>query len=212
MADEETLLQSAFERYAIKQCHRESIMRYLSILRARSEETYFHSIRVCLLAASIGDFLSDKGIKAKPLFWAGLLHDIGKALVDPDLFEKKDHFTEDDYKRMEPHVEYDFRLLREVHEWTAHIIVRHHRFGRRPYPKEIPVSGIASGASREIFDTYGRLLALADFYDALMTRDNEKFGNVFAKNEKREIYFRENADQKDLILELEKAGILTFSS
>lgn len=179
------------------------------MLKARSPETWKHSIRVGVLTGRIGDHLSYKGIKGKPLFWAGLLHDPGKILVDPDLLTKKERFTARDRRMMEPHGEYGFRMLRGIHDWTAHIMVRHHRFGKHPYPKEIPP---ASNGRSEMFDVYGRLLALADYYDALMHRDNEKFGKgKLSAKEKRAIYLRENRDQRKLILELEGAGILTFS-
>ena len=210
MLREEECLVAGLNKYGIKGEHRESIERYLGVLRARSEETFRHSVRVGILAARIGEHLGAEGIKAKTLLWAGLLHDIGKALVDPDLFEKKDRFTEEDYKRMEPHVEYGFRLLRQVHEWTAHIIVRHHRFGKRPYPAELPMTQLSGGELAKTFDLYARLLALADYYDALTTRDNDKFGRQLSADEKRDLYLRENADQKELILELIKAGVLMF--
>jgi len=206
------LLLEALRHYGVAKKHWVSIKRYLDVLGARNEETGRHSIRVGLLAARIGEYLEKSGIKAKTLLWAGLLHDIGKALVDPDLFGNVGKFTEADYKRMEPHVEYGFRILRGTHQWTAHIIVRHHRFGKRPYPDPLPES-FFSPSMDKVFDKYARILALADYYDALMTRDNEKFGKrKLSPAEKREQYLKDNSDQRNLILELEKAGILTFSA
>ena len=77
---------------------------------------------------------------------------------------------------MEPHVKYGWDMLSGVHDCTAHIIIRHHQFGPHPYPKELPMLPEYLGGKRETVEEAARLLALADYYDALMTRENEKNG------------------------------------
>ncbi|MBI1974751.1 MAG: HD domain-containing protein, partial [Parcubacteria group bacterium] len=169
--------------------------------------TYRHSIRVAALAVRIGEYLH---LPPRPLLWAGLLHDIGKILVNPRLLTKVGNFSDADYKEMEAHVEFGWRLLRGIHDWTANILVRHHHFSSRPYPAVLPSPAPPYPAViTDKFDHYARLLALADFYDALMTRKNGKFDPRLSK---REIYFKENPDQQELIESLEKAGIITFSA
>src|SRR3989304_22895 len=86
--NEELRLKFAFDKFGVAKEHRKSICNYLQILRARDETTYLHSIRVGLLAAEIAKYSGIPGVKPKALLWAGLLHDIGKALVSPDLFGK----------------------------------------------------------------------------------------------------------------------------
>ncbi|MDP3962925.1 MAG: HD domain-containing protein [bacterium] len=208
--NEEVLLETALDRYRLSDRHRISIRGYLDKLYLRDEATWRHSIRVGDLASRIGDFFCD--CSGRSLLWAGLLHDIGKILVDPDLFLKRERFTDDDYRRMEPHVEYGWRMLRGIHEWTAHVIVRHHRYGARPYPARLPPMTLP-GRTEERIDALARRLALADYYDALMTRDNAKFGKEpLSPVARREQYLRGNADQEPLILRLEAAGILQFSA
>ncbi len=190
--------------------HRASIMAYLRILRARDIESYLHSIRVGLLAADIALECEIDGIDPKALLWAGLLHDIGKSLVDPRLFKKDIVFTDIERQAMEPHVEYGWRLLRGIHDYTANIIVRHHRFGSHPYPAQLPPLPAHLALKKNTIETSARLLALADYYDAIMRRKNEKFGKQLTPEEKREVYLRENADQTALILLLERKGVFTF--
>jgi hypothetical protein len=112
---------------------------------------------------------------------------------------------------MEPHVKYGWDMLTEVHDYTAHILVRHHQYGSKPYPKELPALPEHLQARAEVVDNAARLLALADYYDALMHRNNDKNGaKPLSGKEKREIYMRDNADQKDLIELLESVGVLKF--
>jgi hypothetical protein len=48
-------------------------------------------------------------------------------------------------------------------------------------------------------------LALVDFYDALMTRDDNKYED---KEDKKQILLRENPDQRELIETLFEKAIL----
>jgi putative nucleotidyltransferase with HDIG domain len=211
MSDEREILQRAFAEHHIHLIHQASIMGYLNMLRTRDPESYHHSVRVGLLASKIAAECGIARISPKALFWAGSLHDIGKILVSPALFQKGIVFTDAEYREMEPHVEYGWRILRAIHDYTAHIIVRHHRYGARPYPARLPSLPAHLISKQEIIDVSGRLLALADYYDALMHRKNKKFGGDLTLSQKRAKYFEENADQKELILHLEKQGILSFS-
>jgi len=209
--EEERLLTETLSRHSVNPDRWPLIIEHLNILKEHDEATYRHSIRVGTLAAQIGAYLD---MNAKALLWAGLFHDIGKALIDNALLAKKDRFTDDDRKNMEPHVEIGFRLLMQwKNVWSAHIMKYHHRFSQHPYPQTVPRPTESFARDKEqIFMAHGRILALADYYDALMTRDNERSGKLLSPEEKRAQYLKDNADQKELILELERAGILTFAT
>jgi putative nucleotidyltransferase with HDIG domain len=209
------LLDEVLEIEGVAPGHQGDIRVYLRILRNRDEATYEHSVRVGILASKIAVYAAKPGVTAKMMLWAGLLHDIGKALVPPGVLTKKESFTREDYEAMEPHVRYGWDMLNGVHDYTAHILVRHHRFGSNPYPKELPpvpewVSSHTGGLV--VVSTAARLLALADYYDALMSRDNERNGkSLLTPAQKRETYFRDNADQKELIELLESVGVIRFN-
>src|SRR5271163_3775886 len=138
MAASEQALNDAFESEGIAQNHRDDIKVYLQILKNRDQKTYEHSIRVGILASKIALYAAKPGISARMLLWAGLLHDIGKSLVPPGVLTKKAAFTQDDYAAMEPHVKYGWDMLNNIHDYTAHVIIRHHQFGPKPYPKSLP--------------------------------------------------------------------------
>jgi putative nucleotidyltransferase with HDIG domain len=212
MTTEEILLTLAFEHDEITAEHRENILAYLRVLRNRSEATFAHSIRVGLLAEKIAFVANRPGVVPKMLLWAGLLHDIGKALVPESVLGKTQSFSDADFAAMEPHAKHGWDLLNEVHDYTAHIIVRHHQFGLHPYPSELPPLP-AHLIDREGSITYAaRLLALADYYDAMMHRGNDKFGGAPQNpQEKREKYVRDNSDQAELVAELIRLGLLDFS-
>jgi polar amino acid transport system substrate-binding protein len=211
MATSDEMLTEALSQEGVTPGHQDDIRAYLKILRNRDEKTYEHSVRVGILASKIAIYAAKPGISARMMLWAGFLHDVGKSLVPPGVLTKKEAFTREDYAQMEPHVKYGWDMLSNVHDYTAHVIVRHHQFGPNPYPKELPPLPAHLNGKAEMVNAAARLLALADYYDALMHRDNEKNGRApLTSKQKREIYMRDNADQKDLVELLESVGVLKF--
>jgi putative nucleotidyltransferase with HDIG domain len=209
MTLEETLSQ-VFAAEGITPEHQKEILAYLTVLKQRDEKTYEHSIRVALKTVEIVKQAHMPGITPRMMLWAGLLHDIGKTLIPPELLKKTGGFTEADYQGMEPHVEYGWKMLQACHDYTAHIIVRHHQFGPKPYPSVLPDLPGYLKDKRGMIDTAARLLSLADYYDAIATRQNNKFGKPLTPEEKKAQYEKDNADRAELVLQLEIAGILRF--
>src|SRR5271157_2695985 len=207
----EAILNEVLLTEGITPGNQDDIRAYLLILKNRDEATYQHSIRVGILASKIAIYAAKPGISAKMMLWAGLLHDIGKALIPPGVLTKKAVFTQDDYAAMEPHVKYGWDMLTSVHDYTAHIIVRHHQFGPHPYPEVLPPLPDHLKDKADQIRIAARLLALADYFDALMNRDNDRNGSApLTPKMKREIYMRDNSDEKDLVELLESVGVLKF--
>jgi len=117
------------------------------------------------------------------LFFAGLLHDIGKALVPACTLCATEKWTDEDRKNMEPHVLDGFRMLRDRFDFTAHVIVWHHRFQSGGYPAELPEKlQPFSDEALEKAKEYGKLLMVADVFDA-MHRINSATGGVALTSE-----------------------------
>jgi putative nucleotidyltransferase with HDIG domain len=211
MATSDEVLNEAMAAEDITPGNQDDIRAYLKILKNRDAETYEHSVRVGVLASKIAIYAAKEGVSARMMLWAGLLHDIGKSLVPPAILTKKAAFTKDDYAAMEPHVKYGWDMLSSVHDYTAHIIVRHHQFGPHPYPEILPPLPDHLLDSEAMINTAARLLALADYYDALMHRNNEKNGKApLTPKQRREIYMRDNGDQRELVELLESVGVIEF--
>jgi putative nucleotidyltransferase with HDIG domain len=203
-------LKQAMTARGITEEHQKEILAYLGVLKQRDPATYEHSIRVGMKVIEIADIAALPGITPKMMLWAGLLHDIGKTLIAPELLHKTSAFTQEDYAAMEPHVEYGWRMLQSCHDYTAHIIVRHHQFGPHPYPTILPDLPEYLKDKRGIIDTAARLLSLADYYDAIVTRTNSKFGRPLTHEEKQAQYEKDNGDRLDLVHRLEVAGVFKF--
>lgn len=203
----EEMLESAFVEFEVKDDHMQSVSGYLTVLKLKHQPTYEHSIRVGLLGARICRFLH---LDPKVLLFAGTLHDIGKTLVRTELLQKTTGFTEQDMEEMRRHPEDSYRLLRGVHDFSAEVALRHHRHQENGYPKRLPKTKIPySGNTKLMIEYYSRLLSLADFYDALTSRENDKFGEKkkLSCEEAKAILLAKNQDQKHLIEQLYLNGI-----
>jgi len=197
-----------FDEGPIEQKLRQEIEIFLNLLKVRDNATYEHSIRVGLLATSIGRFMH---LNPRPLLFAGLLHDIGKAQTNPATLKKTEGWTEADSKEVEGHVMDGYRLIRGSFDFSAEIILWHHRFQPRCYPAEMPkLLHNYSEGTKVMIALFGRLLSLADQFDALH-RVNDRFTaeKVSVGEWVKNCMLEHNPDMKVLIEELYKAKIFT---
>ncbi|OGZ66803.1 MAG: hypothetical protein A3C58_00920 [Candidatus Staskawiczbacteria bacterium RIFCSPHIGHO2_02_FULL_34_10] len=148
---------------------------FLQPLKAKDLPTYEHSLRVDLLASQIAKFVH---LDPKALLYAGLLHDVGKAQTRLATLQKTDGWTEADTEEIMNHVMDGYRLIRDKFDFSTEIILWHHRFQPRGYPKEMStlLHKYCEG-TKVMIPWYGRMLCLADTFDAFH-RVNDKHGDM----------------------------------
>jgi putative nucleotidyltransferase with HDIG domain len=206
--DLELILQERSDMLNIKKSQQEILKKYLQLLKDKDKNTYDHSLRVSFLCH---DIAQNKCIDNKAMFYAGLLHDTGKYLVDEKLLNKKD-FNNEDYEKIRDHVLNGYKMLNGTFEFTSQIIVRHHRFQKDPYPQELPETKINFGSHSEVrIEYYALLLSMADFYDALISRKNSKFTDKTERDNEsiKSIYEKCNPSFKEVFNNLIDDAVLT---
>ncbi len=167
-------------------------------------EHYMHSLRVGELAKLIADFVH---LEPKIAFIAGTLHDVGKCTIPFDILGKTANWTAADALVMQEHVIAGYEILKGQFDLSADIILWHHRFQADGYPEKIPplLHRYTNIDSSEIVK-YGRLLALADVYDAVHRR-NDRHGGLVNTETKQALMLAYHSEQQALVLELYDAGI-----
>lgn len=135
----------------------------LSDIRRYDDYTFAHSVNVCILALMTGITMQYHDVKLKELGIGALLHDIGKVYIDPNILNKADELSHEEYQEVKKHSEYGFEILRQYADiplLSKHIAYQHHeRFDGNGYPR---------GLCGEEIHEYARIVAAADVYDALM--------------------------------------------
>lgn len=149
-----SLIETSNENRDILSCLRQ--------VRDADQYTYTHCINVSLLSMMIGKWLKLGEKKVQDLVYAGLLHDIGKARIDKKILNKPGKLTFEEFEEMKKHVIYGKEILESMPEISQDIIsgviTHHERENGVGYPM-----GLVGSQIHE----YGKIIAVADVYDAL---------------------------------------------
>lgn len=178
---------------------------YLSALEKQGPFMKSHVCRVALVSEAVaGRF----GLDTKAAFYAGLLHDFGKILLPPDLFNGDD-INPDQYREVQTHAEKGFALLKDSHLFSALIAGLHHQMGTGTaygiacdeIPEELGIETI-----EEIVEL-AQIVSAADFTDAARHRKTTFLGPE-SGTLKQMLLERYDRDEKLVAAILEEADVV----
>jgi putative nucleotidyltransferase with HDIG domain len=120
-----------------------------------------HSVRVADIACRIAAVLKDPDLNPEEVRRVGLAHDIGYLELDDHLLRKEGKLTERQFNIIKTHAECGLHLLQHVDlpEIFVHGIKHHH--------ERLDGTGYPEGLKGRAIPKIARLLALADFFDAI---------------------------------------------
>lgn len=142
-----------------------SIIRSLaSTIDAKDRYTSGHSQRVADYALKIAQRMGKSEEDQRIIYYAGLLHDVGKIRVPKDIINKPGKLTDSEFDAIRIHTVSGYHILHGIHddERIGYAAKYHHeRYDGKGYP---------NGISGEDIPEVARIIAVADAYDA-MTSD-----------------------------------------
>ena len=142
-----------------------------------------HSLKVAILSFILASKMKLSTKKCITLFFAGLLHDIGKTKLNQNILYKKDKLTEGEFEYIKQHVAFGVELLRKykISEDIYRIVEQHHeRDDGTGYPRGWKDNEICEEA---------KILRYADVYDALTS--NRAYRKKYTKKKAIEIMMKE---------------------
>jgi putative nucleotidyltransferase with HDIG domain len=131
-------------------------------LKSRHEYTYLHSVAVCALMINLARELRFGEAAVREAGMAGLLHDIGKAVMPLEIIDKPGSLTDDEFDVIKSHPVRGHELLQRssgVSHNALDVCLRHH--------EKFDGSGYPDGLSGERLSLFARMSALCDVYDAV---------------------------------------------
>lgn len=165
-------------------------MFWLSRIRHEDAYTAEHCLRVALMAIAFGRFLGMGKQEMETLGLCGLLHDIGKVKIPPEVLNKPGKLNAEEWVTMTRHPEIGNALLCQHHQLdpiVADAALSHHeRMDGRGYPKRAQDSQISY---------FARIIAIVDAYDAITSDRCYRRGRSPA--EALRILFRERGKHFD---------------
>ncbi len=132
-------------------------------IEARDQYTAGHTDRVMKIAEHIARQLGWNKSRINDLRMGCTLHDIGKIGVPDAILNKAGKLTDEERARMQEHPQLGLQIIREIDLFkpsVPYIIAHHERYDGRGYPKGLKGNEIPEE---------GRLLAVADTFDAIMS-------------------------------------------
>lgn len=138
-----------------------SVFAMMQNMRDYDDATYVHCVNVALICNIFSKWLDFTGEETKIATACGLLHDIGKLTIEKDIIQKPGRLTEDEYEIIKQHTIAGYNLLKNYH------IDLHIKNAALLHHERCDGSGYPYGLTRNQIDSYAKMVAIADVYDAM---------------------------------------------
>lgn len=151
---------------------------------------FTHSFNVTLYSLAIGMEMQLNLKQIEMLGLGAILHDVGKMLVPPEILMKPGQLTDKEFEEMKKHSEAGFELIRSVKTvpvLVAHCAYQHH--------ERLDGSGYPRGIAGEDIHMFGRIIAVADVFDAVTS--NRVYRKAMLPHEGLEILYAGAGSQFD---------------
>ncbi len=143
----------------------------LARLKTADDYTYMHSVAVCAMMVALSKQLGQDEAQTRQAGLAGLMHDLGKALMPMDVLNKPGKLTEEEFAVIKTHPAEGHRLLltgQKVDSVVLDICLYHH--------EKIDGSGYPKGLKDTEINVFAKMGAVCDVYDAITSNRPYKSG------------------------------------
>lgn len=143
----------------------------LARLRTADDYTYMHSVAVCALMVALARQIGLDEKQTREAGMAGLLHDLGKALMPMEVLNKPGKLTDEEFRVIKGHPVEGHRLLMEggtAGEIALDVCLHHH--------EKVDGSGYPHGLQDTDIGLHAKMGAVCDVYDAITSNRPYKSG------------------------------------
>ncbi len=130
-------------------------------MRQYDDLTYMHSLNVAMICNVFARWLGMPAAEVDILTLGGLLHDIGKLRIPDNIIRKPEKLSPAEYNIIKTHSLQGYNILKEknVDDNVRQCALMHH--------ERCDGSGYPLGLSADKINTYAKIVAIADVYDAM---------------------------------------------
>lgn len=134
----------------------------LNQVREIDDYTYAHSMNVATLCSLLGGWMNLPPMQIKYLTYCGLLHDIGKSKIAPEILSKPGKLTAKEIEEIRMHPVYGYKVLEKSTTINAEIakgVLLHH--------EREDGSGYPFGLTGEKIPLFAKIIGIVDTFDAM---------------------------------------------
>ena len=147
-----------------KEMFRETAEALANAIDAKDRYTSGHSTRVAMYSGEIAKRAGLSEEECEQVYYAALLHDIGKIGVHEDIISKEGRLTDEEFEQIKLHPVYGNQILSSIHQspyLSSGAHYHHERYDGKGYPE---------GLKGEEIPRIARIISVADAYDAMTSR------------------------------------------
>ena len=135
-----------------------------SAIDAKDKYTKGHSSRVAEYSRKIAELAGKNPIECDEIYYAALLHDVGKIGISRTILNKKGKLSDEEYQVIKEHPDIGAQILSSISE-SPYLSIgaksHHERYDGRGYPE---------GLKGDDIPEIARIIAVADAYDAMTSK------------------------------------------
>ena len=167
----------------------ETAIALVDAIEAKDRYTQGHSTRVAEYSRMIATLLGKSEDECNDIYYAALLHDVGKIGVPDSVINKKVDLTSEELGVIRKHAMIGYQILSEISDfpYLAMVARNHHeRFDGAGYP---------DGLKGKDIPEFARIISVADAYDAMTS--NRSYREQLTQENVREEFLRCSGTQFD---------------
>lgn len=149
---------------SMRRIYHDTVQAFSAAIDAKDGYTKNHSYRVACYAVAIARELGWKKKEVEGIYIAGLLHDIGKIIIDTRVIKKGEGLTTPEINEIRRHPQISYDILSKINfPWRniEQFVLHHHeRMDGKGYPDALRSAELSDGV---------KILALVDAFDAMTT-------------------------------------------
>ncbi|NLY75659.1 MAG: HD-GYP domain-containing protein [Firmicutes bacterium] len=141
-----------------------NVLLNLSHIKTHDNYLFAHVTNVAILAMIIGKELKLSEPELKDLGLSALLHDFGMTRINRDMYDKNKPLSPEEWLEIKRHPDYSLELLKESGSFSEAVLRGIHEHHER-----IDGSGYPRGIKGADIHLFGKIIAVADVYDACIS-------------------------------------------
>lgn len=150
-------------------------MLWLTRLKITDQYSYDHAVDVSVHLMVFGRFLGLGRQAVEELGQAGLMQDIGKTQIDPEILQKPSALSDDEFLQVQSHVANSIELLANQDSFSSEVLsivaAHHERYDGSGYPRRLAGERIRLHAELAgLIDTYCAMTRQRVFSDAISSQ------------------------------------------
>lgn len=131
-------------------------------MRQYDDLTFVHCLNVGLICNVFGRWLGMSPEEIDIATECGIMHDIGKLKIPESIIKKPAKLTDDEYRVIKTHSTEGYNLLKNCADVNEHV-----KLAAYQHHEKVDGSGYPLGLTGDKMDTYAKMVAVADVYEAM---------------------------------------------